>query len=105
MWSHSKKFSRTLITGFPISRRRAKSCFWGRQPPLSGNRQRGGVWEWRFVWRGFFPSVDIFLALVTVLSDWLRVGGEELSSCGCLGLWRPSDTGIMEISGFQGLED
>lgn len=45
MWSHSRgrDFSRTLIPGFPISHRRAKRSFWGRQPPLSGNRQKGGV--------------------------------------------------------------
>lgn len=50
--------------------------------------------------RGFFPSADIFLALVTALSGWLRAGGEELSRCGCRGPWRPSDSGIMGTSGF-----
>lgn len=54
---------------------------------------------------GFFPSVDIFLALVMALSDWFRAGREELSNCGCLGPWRPSDSRIMETSGFQNLED
>lgn len=106
MWSHARgrEFSRTLIPGFPISHRRAKRSFWGRQPPLSGNGQKG-VWEWWCARRGFFPSVDIFLAWALPLCDWLRAGGEALSSCGCLGPWRPSEAGILGTSGYQGLED
>lgn len=53
-------------------------------PPLSGNGQRGcGSGG-----KGFFPSVDNFLASSTALSDWWSEEEEELSSCGCLGSWR-----------------
>lgn len=60
-------------------------------PPLSGNGQRGcGSGGGK----RFFPSVDNFLASSAALFDWWNTEREGLSSCGCLGSWRPSDTNI-----------
>lgn len=60
-------------------------------PPLSGNGQRGcGSGGGK----GFFPSVDNFLASSTALFDWWNTEGEGLFSFGCLGSWRPFDTDI-----------
>lgn len=40
------------------------------------------------MWRAFFPSVDIFLALVIALSNWLRAGGRNFPA---VGAWFPGD--------------
>lgn len=63
MWSHSRgrDFSRTLIPGFPISHRRAKRSFWGLAAPTFREQAERGCGSGGEQ-RGFFPSVDIFLA-------------------------------------------
>lgn len=88
MWSgcRGREFSRTLVPRSPVSHKRAQRRFWGGQPPLSGNRARavGGV---VVACRGFFPSVDNFLAGLAALSDWWRArGGWNFPAAG---VWVP----------------